>query len=407
MRRPPDAEERLLHLSLNNGNNERLFSTYIGAFEEELSRFREERRQKDNLKRAILVGCGRFLESDITFSLRELSSLLVEIGIQTADTIWQRREPDATSLIGGGKLEEIFYRVEYHNADLVVSFNSLSPAQKRNIEDILGIPVMDRNQVILEIFAKRARSNEGKIQVELASLKYQLPRLTEKDAGLSRLVGGFKTKGPGETKLEMLRRQTKDRIAILSRKVQEIRRRRMFTREKRRASEIPIVAIVGYTNAGKSTLLNRLTGSNVYAEDRPFATLDPTTRRLTFLDGDSILFSDTVGFIRDLPEELKSAFAATFEEINEADLILHIADLSSKDVERQIEAVEEILVDLGVDHIPRLLIFNKIDCIETSCVPLFKRSDGIYISATTGAGIPELIEKIKSSLLLLNNRKVL
>lgn len=407
MRRPPSAEERLFYLSLNNGENERLFSVYIAAFEEELNRFREERRQNDNLRRAILVGCGRFLEGDITFSLRELSSLLVEIGIQTADTIWQKREPDATFLVGGGKLKEIIYSVEYHNADLVVFFNSLSPAQKRDIEDILGMPVMDRNQVILEIFAKRARSNEGKIQVELASLKYQLPRLTERDAGLSRLVGGFKTKGPGETKLEMMRRQTKDRIAILSRKVQEIRRRRMFTRQKRRASEIPIVAIVGYTNAGKSTLLNRLTGSDVYVEDRLFATLDPTTRRLTFSDGISILFSDTVGFIRDLPEELKSAFAATFEEINEADLILHVADLSSKDVERQIEAVEEILVDLGVDHIPRLLIFNKIDRVQTPCVPLFKRSDGIYISAATGAGIPELINKIRDSLLLLNHRKVL
>ncbi len=402
MRKPPNTEDRLLFLPLNDRKNESLFSTYINAFEEELSRFRENRKQNRDEKRAILIGCGQIPDREISFYLNELSSLLLTLGIKTADSLWQKRIPDTSFLVGRGKLQEIGFEAEFHNADLVVFFNSLSPMQKKNIEDTLGLQVLDRNQVILEIFARRARSNEGKIQVELASLKYQLPRLTEKDTGLSRLVGGFKTKGPGETKLEMMKRQTRERIALLSKKVQEIRRRREFTRQKRRASEIPIVAIVGYTNAGKSTLLNKLTNSTVYTEDMPFATLDPTVRRFTFDDGFSILLSDTVGFIKDLPYELKEAFMATFEEIRGADLILHLADASSEDVERQIEAVEEILVELEVDHIPRILVFNKIDMLKEAIIPGIKRSDGIYISASTGEGLSELLNKMRRFLILSN-----
>lgn len=395
MRLPPASEERFNFIDLDDQQKTAKFSELIESYEEELSRFKENNNINTSGRRALIVGCGIESDSDINYYLEELKSLLMTLNIQTVYSIWQKREIEASYLIGRGKIEEIRYLSELYDCNMIVFFNTLTPVQKKNIEDEIGLDIYDRNQIILDIFAKRAKSNEGKLQVELAYLKYQLPRLTEKDAGLSRLVGGFKTKGPGETKLEVMRRRFKDRIADLSHKIMELRRRRNFTREKRRLSNIPMVAIVGYTNAGKSTLLNRLTKSNVYVEDKLFATLDPTTRKFTFPDGFSILFSDTVGFVKNLPEELRSAFMATFEEISSADLIVHLADISNPDIQNHIEAVEEILTELAFDHIPRILVFNKADkkCESNNYL---KRSDGIYISALKGEGLDNLLDKIRS-----------
>ncbi|MGB9599310.1 MAG: GTPase HflX [Myxococcota bacterium] len=394
MRLPPGSEERFNFIELDTRERNIGFYDLIMSYEEELSRFRDENNIGNRGSRALLVGCGVESDSDINYYLEELKALLSTLNIESVHSVWQKREPEASFLIGRGKIEEIRYLSELYECDIIVFFNTLTPVQKRNIEDETSLKIYDRNQIILDIFAKRARSNEGKLQVELAYLKYQLPRLTERDAGLSRLVGGFKTKGPGETKLEVMRRRYKDRIAELSQKIAELRRRRDFTREKRRLSNLPQVAIVGYTNAGKSTLLNRLTGSDVYVEDKLFATLDPTIRRFTYSDGFSILFSDTVGFIKNLPEELRSAFMATFEEIKSADLIIHLADISNPDVQFHIEAVEEILTELSLDHIPRFLVLNKSDRRD-KINPILKRSDGIYISALTGYGLELLLDKIR------------
>ncbi len=396
VRTPPGSDEPLRFIELD-GREISDFAALIESYEEELRRFREGRSKNRDEKRALIVGCGPETESDIEFYVEEMKNLLATLNICAAESVWQKRIPESAYLVGRGKLGEIMQRARLLECDMIVFYNTLTPVQKRNIEDETGIRVCDRNQIILDIFAKRAKSNEGKIQIELAYLKYQLPRLTEKDAGLSRLVGGFRTKGPGETKLEVMRRRFREKISFLNKKIEELRQRRDFTREKRKSSKIPMISIAGYTNAGKSTLLNRITRSSVYVENKLFATLDPATRRYTFADGFPVLFSDTVGFIKNLPEELKSAFMATFEEITVSDLILHVADISSKDVYNHIEAVEEILSELGCDHIPRILILNKADKIKRSEIQ-FKRSDGIFISAATGEGLDLLMQRIREYL---------
>jgi len=401
MRLPPGSEERFNYIPLLNSESDRGFYEIIEGYEEEADRFSRNISGQSSNSRAIIVGCGIESEGDIRYYLDELTSLLRTLNIDVIRSLWQKREPDPSYLIGRGKLSELRYIKEIYSADMLVFFNTLTPVQKRNIEDEIGSQVLDRNQIILSIFAKRAVSNEGKLQVELARLRYELPRLSEKDAGLSRLVGGYRTKGPGETKLEMMKRQIKERIAKTNEKIMEIKRRREFIREKRRISGIPVVAIVGYTNAGKSTLLNRITKSNVYVEDRLFATLDTTIRKYVYPDGQPVLFTDTVGFIKNLPEELKKAFMSTFEEIKEASLILHLVDASDVSINQHIEAVEEILVELGVDHIPRILVFNKVDRLD-GALPPSRRSDGIFISALTGEGIDRLLAKIREYLPLLS-----
>ncbi|MCX7943954.1 MAG: GTPase HflX [Deltaproteobacteria bacterium] len=393
VRTPPTSNEPIRFIEIDRNNPNSNFSSMIESFEEEVERYKSQTSPSYGETKAIVVGCGIESDTDIKFYMDELISLLGTLNIGVIKSIWQKRLPDSAYIIGKGKLSEIKELCEIYDCDRIVFFNTLSPLQKRNIEDETGLLILDRNQIILDIFAKRAKSNEGKIQVELAYLKYQLPRLNEKDAGLSRLVGGFKTKGPGETKLEVMRRRIKEKISLLNHRIEDLKRRRDFLREKRKISGIPRIAIVGYTNAGKSTLLNYITKSNVYVEDKLFATLDPTTRRYTFPDGFVVLFSDTVGFIKNLPEELKSAFMATFEEIGYADLILNVVDASSEDVHNHIEATEEILTELGFDHIPRLLIFNKIDKLNESI--RIKRSDGIFISALTGEGIDILLNKVR------------
>ncbi len=398
MRLPPASVEEVRVFELSDRGENPGFYELIESFEEELSRHREKQRSNKNTRRALIVGCGIETDNDIGYYLSELSILLKTLNIETGHSVWQKRDVDISYLVGRGKISEIRYLCDLYECDMIVFFNTLTPVQKKNIEDEIGIEILDRNQIILNIFSKRARSNEGKLQVELASLKYQLPRLTERDAGLSRLVGGYRTKGPGETKLEVLKRDYRERIARLNRKIEELRNRRALLRERRKRNNIPLVAIVGYTNAGKSTLLNRITRSNVYVEDKLFATLDTSTRRYTFSDGFSVLFSDTVGFIKNLPEELKNAFMATFEEILEADLILNVVDVSRSDVHNHIEAVEEILSELGADHIPRILVLNKVDKVDPDFLYL-KRSDGIMISAERGTNIDVLMNKVREYLI--------
>lgn len=276
--------------------------------------------------------------------------------------------------------------------DAIIFNNNLTPAQQRNIEDIVETKVIDRTQLILDIFASRARSKEGKIQVELAQLNYLLPRLTGKGILLSRLGGGIGTRGPGETKLEVDRRRIRQRITRLERELKEIIKRRELERKGRKKSEIPHIAVVGYTNAGKSTLVNALSNSDIFVEDKLFATLDPTTRRISLSDHYHILLTDTVGFIRDLPPHLIAAFRATMEEIVEADLIIHLLDVSHPRV-REMEAItRSFLVELGAGKKKILLVLNKMDCLgeEERERILREYSDGVAISALTGEGLGEL-----------------
>jgi GTP-binding protein HflX len=277
-------------------------------------------------------------------------------------------------------------------ADVVVFNNDLSPGQGRNLEEALGRKVVDRTQLILDIFAQRAQSADGKLQVELAQLKYLYPRLVGRDDSLSRLAGGIGGRGPGETKLEIDRRRVRDRITALERRIDALGADRHLRRKQRNARGLPVLSIVGYTNAGKSTLLNALTDSRVLAEDKLFATLDPTSRRLRFPRDREVIVTDTVGFIRDLPPDLVTAFRATLEELGDADLLLQVVDASDPRHDEQIEAVEAILRDLGLAGKPRVLVMNKVDRLPAGeGAAIAHRRDAVAISAATREGLPELL----------------
>jgi GTP-binding protein HflX len=302
--------------------------------------------------------------------------------------------------MGSGKLQDLIIHALRLQADFIVVDQNLTPAQARAIAEASDLKVIDRTQLILDIFADRARTREGKIQVELAQLNYLLPRLMSRgDSGLSRLEGGIGGRGPGEQKLEIDRRRVRDRIRALERQLQSERKRREQRRARRRQREVPVVSIVGYTNAGKSTLLNLLTESEVFVEHRMFATLDPTSRRLRLPREREIIINDTVGFIRDLPKDLIAAFRATLEEIEDSDLIVHLADASHSDLEAQVDAVERILTELSYDDIPRLLVLNKADLVDADdLIERLGGRDAIAISALRGAGIDRLLERIDFSL---------
>jgi len=294
----------------------------------------------------------------------ELRELCRTAGITVAVVVEQRRpEPDPKYLVGRGKLEDVLVRAMQVDAGLLIFDPELTPGQAHAIADFTDLKVIDRTMLILDIFAQRARSRDGKLQVELAQLRYRLPRLHEKNTMMSRLVGGIGGRGPGETKLEINRRRARERIHRLEQEIDRFGRQRAERRGQRTARGIPVVAIVGYTNAGKSTLLNTLTDSEVLAEDKLFATLDPTTRRLRFPKEREVVIADTVGFIRDLPKDLAQAFRATLEELDQADLLLHLVDAADPDHEQQIAAVERILGELGLGEKPRLLVYNKIDLL--------------------------------------------
>lgn len=351
-------------------------------------------------ERVLLVGVSVDDGDDTEESLDELAELALTAGAETVGRVIQNREQiHPGTYVGKGKLEEIKDLLWETEADGIICDDELTPAQLGNLRDELNTKVMDRTLVILDIFASRASTSEGKIQVELAQLKYRQSRLTGYGTSLSRLGGGIGTRGPGEKKLEMDRRLIKSRIAQLNRELKDVKRHREVTREQRSRNHVPVVAVVGYTNAGKSTLLNKLTGAGILAEDKLFATLDPTTRGLKLPSGQEILLTDTVGFIRKLPHHLIEAFRSTLEEAKSADMILHVVDASNPQMERQMYTVYETLYQLGVQEKPIITAFNKQDRLEeTFTVRDFKADDTVKISARTGEGLYVLQEKLENVL---------
>ncbi len=341
----------------------------VSALETEFDRATTLARDTRGSERALLVVVStRRGQGDVRVSMEarvtELRELCRTAGIVVSDVVMQRRpEPDPKYLVGRGKLEDILVRAMQVDAAALIFDPELTPGQAHAIADFTDIKVLDRTMLILDIFAQRARSRDGKLQVELAQQRYRLPRLHEKNTMMSRLVGGIGGRGPGETKLEINRRRARERIHRLEEEIERFGRQRAERRSQRSKRGIPVVAIVGYTNAGKSTLLNTLTSSEVLAEEKMFATLDPTTRRLRFPREREVVIADTVGFIRDLPKDLAQAFRATLEELREADLLLHLVDAADPDHESQISAVERILKDLELGETPRLLVLNKIDLL--------------------------------------------
>lgn len=351
-------------------------------------------------ERVILVGVSLTDQDEARRSLDELKDLVSTAGAETAGIVIQSREQvHPATYVGKGKIEEIKDLLWESDATGIVCDDELSPVQMKNLQDELDTKVMDRTLIILDIFASRASTSEGKIQVELAQLKYRQTRLTGFGTSLSRLGGGIGTRGPGEKKLEIDRRLIKSRIAQLNRELKDVKRHREVTREQRSRSHIPVAAIVGYTNAGKSTLLNTLTGAQILAEDKLFATLDPTTRERKLPSGQEILLTDTVGFIRKLPHHLIDAFRSTLEEARYADLILHVVDASSEQMDQQMYTVYETLQNLEVTDKPVITIFNKQD--KPGCEQMardFRADYTVRISARTGEGIEELLQTIEAVL---------
>lgn len=353
----------------------------------------------NEVERAILAGVShKGMLWPIDESLAELARLADTAGADVSVTVTQQREkPDTAFFLGKGKVTEISMLIQEHDASLLILDDELTPSQQHNLEQVLGIKVIDRTALILDIFAQRAHSSEGKLQVELAQLRYNLPRLMGQGMTLSRLGGGIGTRGPGETKLEVDRRRIYSRIHDIEVQIENLRKNRNMHRLRRKESQLPLVSLVGYTNAGKSTLLNKLTGADVLAEDKLFATLDTTTRQLVLPEKQEILLTDTVGFIQKLPHTLVKAFRATLEEVQEADLLLHVVDASNENYEKQIEAVIKVLQELNAADKPALFVFNKIDCLSNrnACQIMLRDRQGICVSAATGENIAELKQCIE------------
>ncbi|MEL4895463.1 GTPase HflX [Crocosphaera sp. Alani8] len=380
---------------------------FLGLVEGLEAEFRREyvaQQVEGDHERVVIVGLQTGKMSDRTFAeeVAEVERLVETAGGETVETIRQKRpQPHPQTLVGKGKVEEIALRVQTLGANLVVFSLDLSPAQVRNLEAQLGIKVVDRTEVILDIFAQRAQSRAGKLQVELAQLEYMLPRLVGRGQAMSRLGGGIGTRGPGETKLETERRGIQRRISRLQQEVNKLRSHRSRLRQQRQKQEVPSIAIVGYTNAGKSTLINALTNAEVYTADQLFATLDPTTRRLSGVNDDTgqpytFLLTDTVGFIHELPPSLVDAFRATLEEVTEADALLHLVDLSHPAWQHHIQSVMNILQEMPLVPGPILLVFNKIDTVdgETLKVAQEEYPLAIFISASQRLGLETLRYKL-------------
>jgi GTP-binding protein HflX len=348
-------------------------------------------------ERAVLVSVSLGRDPHVEERLEEMRELARTAGVAIVDTVRQQRsKPDPRFLIGQGKLRDLVVRAWQLGASLVIFDRDLSPAQMRHITDLVEERIVDRTQLILDIFAQHATTREGRLQVELAQLRYRLPRLTGHGESMSRLAGGIGGRGPGGTKLEVDRRRVRDRIRKLNGSLEALSRQRQTRRSRRQREDLPILSIVGYTNAGKSTLLNRLTRSQVVVEDMLFATLDPSSRRLRFPRERDVIVTDTVGFIRDLPPDLIAGFRATLEEIHDAHVLLHVVDASHPDIEGQIEAVRNILTDLGLGEKPEVLILNKCDRLDPAEVQgLARRVAGTPISALKGLGVEDLLAVVE------------
>lgn len=372
------------------------FVELIEELEAEFARTRQARSASDQRDRAILVSVTTRPTFEAEESLEELGELARSSGVVVLDSIIQRRNQlDPRTLVGSGKLKQLLVHAMNLGVDMIIFDRDLTPAQVRSINAATDLKVVDRTQLILDIFAQRAQSREGKIQVELAQLKYQLPRLTGSGSELSRLAGGIGGRGPGETKLEVDRRRARDRIHQLEREIEQLRKHRRTRRSNRDRFGLPVVSIVGYTNAGKSTLLNALTGSGVLAENRMFATLDPTSRRLRLPRDREVIINDTVGFIRDLPQDLIVAFRATLEEMEGSNLLIHLVDASSPQMEAQINSVESILEELKLAEIPRLLVLNKRDKVDADTLANIERvHNAISVSALEPRSLIPLVERM-------------
>jgi GTP-binding protein HflX len=375
------------------------FAELIAALEEEFARLRPLKKVERDRDRAILISVTAASRPREREAARESMDELVELArtadVLVLDTVIQhRKQMNPKYLLGKGKLAEIMLAALRLNANLLIFDMELNPSQIRSITDHTDLRVIDRTQLILDIFARRALSREGKLQIEMAQLKYMMPRLSTRDDALSRLTGGIGARGPGETKLEVDRRRINDRLTRLAKELKSVSRERHLRRGRRRKKNVPVISLVGYTNAGKSSLLNTLTNSDITAEDKLFATLDPTSRRLRFPRDMEVIITDTVGFIRHLPTELLQAFKATLEELYEADLLVHVVDISNPRFREQIRVVEDILTELELHNIPCLKVFNKIDRIDPhEADDLAKEYDAIPLCALDSATFPPFLEQ--------------
>jgi GTP-binding protein HflX len=382
---------------LNPGNLDIDCLARIQALEDELARSGTGYQAGSTNERALLVSVSSESKKTTKESMAELRELARSVGIDVVGTVIQQRtKADSRLMIGPGKLQDLAILALQEAATVIIFDQELNPSQIRSITDQIDLKVIDRTQLILDIFAQRAQTREGKLQVELAQLKYLLPRLVAKNTAMSRLTGGIGGRGPGETKLEINRRRAHERIMRLEKALFSVRKHRRQQKAKRHKKDVPVISIIGYTNAGKSTLLNTLTKSNVVAESRLFATLDPSSRRLRFPKEIEVIITDTVGFIKDLPKDLMAAFRATLEELENADLLLHIIDISNPRYEEQIKSVEKILTDLNLHNTSTIRVLNKMDLVDRETSTRLKRQlGGTVISARSKSTLMPLIEKME------------